>query len=257
MRCLRVARRPDGTVEGWFAPCGPAIGRGEGRSSPRFRTHPTDWRRVRLVFRDLALVPEGFPRSPGGRGRDAAGTPAPDRTEGGEPARLLARGGVGERPLPPSICGDEGARPGLAAVRGGAGRGRQPDHPDRGLRSAGFVRAPLLVRPLHDPLVDLPADATGGGGAHPASTSIVMKGGCQSVHPTGLVSFPIATTRPMSRQRRAPRHGLGTNEQPERVHARSTGNTSASSSWSTLRVLRSAGTKCSRKNSSGLFPNLS
>ena len=50
-------------------------------------------------------------------------------------------------------------RPGLVAVRGGAGGRRQPDYPDSGLRSARTGRAPLLVRPLSDPLVDLPADA--------------------------------------------------------------------------------------------------
>ena len=47
---------------------------------------------------------------------------------------------------------------GLAPVRGRADRRRQPDHPDRGFRSAGARRAPLLVRALPHPLVDLPAD---------------------------------------------------------------------------------------------------
>ena len=93
------------------------------------------------------------------------GPPASGGTPGRGPARFLAGGGVGSEPAAPPRSGDESAGTGVAPVRGGAGGGREPDHPDGGLRPAGAERARLLVRALPDPLADLPADAPGGGDA--------------------------------------------------------------------------------------------
>ena len=65
------------------------------------------------------------------------------------------------RPAAAAQSRDEGAWPGLAAVRGGAGGWGKPDHADRRLRSVGSGRAGVLVQPLSSSLADLSGNARG------------------------------------------------------------------------------------------------